>query len=104
MKWTRTEFVTRASHGPIHRKGYTSGTFSIARDRGDWLIFHQPTGMLFLYSEWPTLAAAKKFADRLAEWPWDDDKLHRHPEAFNESCHIVAQELGFERRKMTRIG
>ena len=80
------------------------GVFGVAKDHGDWLIFHLPTGMMFLYSAWPTLTEAKRFADALLEREaWNDPKLAEHPHRFNMICDEIADVLGEPRRTMRRI-
>ena len=103
-KWTKQPFDTSGADGRIHRVGYVCGAFAIARDTGDWLIFHLPTGMSFNYSVWPSLRDAKRFAEQLlAADRWDDRKLHQHPERFHQVCHEIADRLGGERRRMVAI-
>jgi hypothetical protein len=87
--------------------------FGIAKvRRGEWLIFHLPSGYTFLYSRWPTLAEAKRYAEALLNWrgeelnhakAWDDSDLGEHPDRFNMACHEIADTLGFPRRQMTSI-
>lgn len=108
MEWKRSEFEqvsqSVASYGTIQRRGYIRGPFGIAKDRGDWIIFHLPTGMMFLYSVWPTLAEAKRYAEALlARGAWGDAALCNHPHRFNTICDEVADALGEPRRTMRRI-
>jgi len=104
MGWKKADFETRAPHRTILRRGYVRGVFGVAKDHGDWLIFHLPTGMMFLYSAWPTLTEAKRFADALLEREaWNDPKLAEHPHRFNMICDEIADVLGEPRRTMRRI-
>lgn len=104
MTWTRSDFCTRASYGPIQRRGWMCGSFSVSRDRGDWLIFHMPTGMMFAYSYWKSARDAKLFAEALMEkGDWSDYKLDSHAKVFNETCHAIAKSLGIKRRETVSI-
>ena len=105
MKWTKGDFTTRASHGPIDRHGYIHVPFAIERNYGVWTIYHMPTGMSFLYSEWPTFREARRFAEALiVRGRWNDPKLSEHHQKFNSICHEEAQGLGYSRREVYALG
>lgn len=103
MKWSRAKFDTRAVRGPIHRHGYTCGSFGLAKDR-EWVLYHLPTGMEFLYSYWDTAREAKRFAESLlGKGDWNSKTLNRRAIAFHQVCHGVAEELGIKRRHMVSL-
>lgn len=103
--WEKSEFTTKTADGPISRKGYVKSVFGIERLRGEWVIYHLPTGMTFLYSyEWPSLRDAVRFADRLLEaGDWSDKKISLQPAKFNAACHALAKECGMNERRMVPI-
>ncbi len=102
--WERGSFGSLTASGPIAHVGYVRGPFGISKFCRDWTIFHLPTGYTFLYSDWPTLGEAKRFAEALADaGDWSSKTLHRKPDEFNAACHSVAKGLGHEARRYVAI-
>jgi hypothetical protein len=106
-------FLKRTEYGETSGVGYLVGVFAIERNgRGRrWFITHRPTGACFAYSEWPTLASARDFCERMlrrGEWQFTETTMEGALQArarydFFHACHLVADEMGVPRRFVRRV-